>query len=195
MRRPLSFIPVVFIALGCGKDAPTYSGPPVAAINVDSPASSIIIGQMVQLTASMIDINGDAVTGAPLTWQSSSTTIASVDQIGRVTGRGEGAVRIRAISGNARDSVDLIVNTNTYDVFTPGEVFLPNILEIPVGATVRFNMFGGEGHDATFANVPGRPADIPVVLNQIVSRTFTVRGTFPYDCFVHPGMSGQIVVE
>jgi len=28
-----------------------------------------------------------------------------------------------------------------------------------------------------------------------VARTFSTKGVFPYDCTVHPGMSGQVEVK
>lgn len=179
----------------CGKSGPTYSGPPVASLSLSAPSTNVIIGKTLQLSVTMLDIYGASVTGAPVQWQSSATSIATVTQGGLVTGRAVGTARIRGSSGNGRDSVNITVGTNTFDVYTPGDVFSPTVLEVPVGATVRFHMFGEEGHDATFANVPGRPAHIPVVNNQIVPRQFNTSGTFPYDCNVHPGMSGAIIVE
>lgn len=83
------------------------------------------------------------------------------------------------------------------DVFTPGMIFTPTPLTISVGTTVRFNIFGDvvEGHDVTFRNTPGAPQSIPVTKQQTVSRTFNTRGTFNYDCFTHPGMSGTVIVQ
>ena len=43
--------------------------------------------------------------------------------------------------------------------------------------------------------VAGFPADINVVQNLVVARTFATRGTFSYTCTVHPGMDGEIVVQ
>lgn len=80
------------------------------------------------------------------------------------------------------------------DVFTPGNVFSPFNTVIPVGTTVRFNI-AGDQHNVIFGSVAGAPANVNVVQNVVVSRTFTTRGTFPYDCTVHPGMSGQVVVQ
>jgi plastocyanin len=81
------------------------------------------------------------------------------------------------------------------DVFTPGLVFSPFSITIVAGGSVRFHITGDD-HNVIFnPTVPGAPPDINVVKDQTVSRTFNTRGTFPYDCTVHPGMSGEIVVR
>ena len=82
----------------------------------------------------------------------------------------------------------------TAEVFTPGNTFSPFSTTIAVGASVRFNITGVP-HNVIFASVAGAPADINLVSNVVVTRTFNTRGTFPYDCTVHPGMSGQVVVQ
>ena len=85
----------------------------------------------------------------------------------------------------------------TVDVFTPGNVFSPYSSTIAVGGTVRFNIAGAaDGHNVIFdKSVTGAPADINLVVSAVVSRTFNTRGTFKYDCTVHPGMSGQVIVQ
>ena len=92
------------------------------------------------------------------------------------------------------DSVAPPTTTTTVDVFTPGNVFSPFSTVIPVGGSVRFNI-SGDQHNVIFGAVAGAPANVNVVQNVVVSRTFGTRGTFPYDCTVHPGMSGQVVVQ
>ncbi|HTE47914.1 MAG TPA: plastocyanin/azurin family copper-binding protein [Gemmatimonadaceae bacterium] len=87
----------------------------------------------------------------------------------------------------------------TVDVFTLSTAFSPNSIQIARGDTVRFNIVpssNGEGHDVTFKTAPaGAPANIPVTLNGVLTRVFKTSGTFHYDCFVHPGMSGDVVVQ
>ena len=39
------------------------------------------------------------------------------------------------------------------------------------------------------------PADVPTSTNAQVARQFNTAGTFPYECTVHPGMAGTIVVQ
>jgi plastocyanin len=84
---------------------------------------------------------------------------------------------------------------NGAEVFTPGNVFSPFNTTISLGGTVTF-VISGNAHNVIFAATPaGAPANINVVSNTSVARTFNTRGTFPYDCTVHPGMSGQVVVQ
>ncbi len=75
----------------------------------------------------------------------------------------------------------------------PGNAFSPFNTVIKVNGTVSFD-FPGDEHDVTFVAKAGAPASIPVTKSKVVTRTFTTAGVFPYDCKVHPGMSGQITV-
>ncbi|MDQ8165946.1 MAG: plastocyanin/azurin family copper-binding protein [Gemmatimonadota bacterium] len=85
--------------------------------------------------------------------------------------------------------------TTTVDVFTPGLVFSPAFLTVNVGTTVRWNITG-VAHDVTFAgSTAGTPQSIPVTTNAVISRTFNSKGSFPYDCRTHPGMSGSVTVQ
>lgn len=89
-------------------------------------------------------------------------------------------------------------SNKSYDVFALSNAFSPNIVQIAAGDTVRFNIVpasNGEGHDVTFDAKAGAPANITVTLTGIIARVFTTRGTFHYNCFVHPGMSGDVVVQ
>lgn len=55
--------------------------------------------------------------------------------------------------------------------------------------------FGAVPHNVTFAATPGRPADIAGFnTNTSIARTFTTTGTFAYECTIHPGMRGSVVV-
>lgn len=87
----------------------------------------------------------------------------------------------------------------TVDIFTPGDAFSPFTVTVGVGSTLRFNIAfapDGTGHDVIFAASPaGAPANINVVGDTIISRVFNTRGTFAYQCTVHPGMTGQVVVQ
>lgn len=86
------------------------------------------------------------------------------------------------------------VPTGTATVNTPGFSFSPFTTNINVGQTVIFDI-GAEPHNVIFGKGTGAPADIPVVSNRRISRTFNTAGTFPYDCTLHPGMSGTVVAR
>ena len=65
------------------------------AVIVDPPAATITVGATVQLTAIVLDANGDP-TGDAVNWASSNPGIAGVDVNGLVTGNAEGDATIVA---------------------------------------------------------------------------------------------------
>ena len=79
---------------------------------------------------------------------------------------------------------------------TPAERFTPGRINLTAGGTVTFD-FGSLPHQVFFNSaVAGAPADIPeATSNKTVTRTFPTPGTFVYNCRIHPGMSGTVVVE
>ena len=89
-------------------------------------------------------------------------------------------------------------SNKTYDVFTLSTTFSPNYVQITPGDTIRFTITpsqNGEGHDVTFDSKTGAPANIKVTLSGVFTRVFSTRGTFHYNCFVHPGMNGDVIVQ
>ncbi|MDF2771055.1 MAG: blue (type 1) copper domain protein [Geminicoccaceae bacterium] len=79
---------------------------------------------------------------------------------------------------------------------TPAERFTPGRVTLIAGGTVTF-AFGSLQHQVFFNQaLPGAPEDIPEpTANRALTRTFTTPGTFVYNCRIHPGMSGTVVVE
>jgi len=63
---------------------------PVASVTVSPASVSVLQGQTVQLTATLRDASGNPLTGRVITWQSSTSAIASVNGSGLVTGVGPG---------------------------------------------------------------------------------------------------------
>jgi len=77
---------------------------------------------------------------------------------------------------------------------TPAIAFNPSPARIAQGGTITF-AFGSVAHNVYFDAVAGAPADIPGNnASASVSRTFMSAGTYVYNCHIHPGMSGTIVV-
>ena len=79
-------------------------------------------------------------------------------------------------------------------VSMPGFSFVPFTTEIERGETVSFD-FPAELHNVIFQQRTGAPQDIQATSNRIVARRFDVVGDFPYDCTLHPGMSGLVTVR
>jgi len=54
--------------------------------------------------------------------------------------------------------------------------------------------FQATTHNVNFANVAGAPAGIAATASSGVQRLFATAGTFGYDCSLHPGMNGTVIV-
>lgn len=80
-------------------------------------------------------------------------------------------------------------------IATASITFNPATLTVTKGTTVTFT-FESVGHNVYFDAVTGAPANITDVLsNTSVTRTFNTAGSFGYECHVHSGMRGTIVVQ
>ena len=82
------------------------------------------------------------------------------------------------------------VNATSLNTFTPANV------AVGVGGTVTFT-FGDVAHNVFFDNSPAGAPDAIAGTNANMSatRTFTTAGTFEFDCHIHPGMKGTVVVS
>ena len=79
---------------------------------------------------------------------------------------------------------------------TPAEKFTPGQVTLTVGGTVTF-AFGALAHNVFFDNGPtGAPDNITEPsANKSVTLTFNTPGTYVYNCHLHPGMRGTVVVQ
>ena len=82
---------------------------------------------------------------------------------------------------------------NTVDA-TTSLTFTPATITVATGTTVTF-AFAGTTHNVTFAAVSGAPANIGDTMNANVTRTFSTAGTYSYQCTIHSGMNGTIIVQ
>jgi plastocyanin len=82
------------------------------------------------------------------------------------------------------------VQATTAERFTPGTVTLTR------GGTVTFD-FEALPHNVFFDNAPaGAPDNITAASSNVsVTRTFNTAGRFVYNCHIHPGMTGVVVVQ
>ena len=82
------------------------------------------------------------------------------------------------------------VNATSLNTFTPANV------AVGVGGTVTFT-FGDVAHNVFFDNSPAGAPDAITGANANMSqaRTFTTAGTYEFDCHIHPGMKGTVLVS
>jgi trimeric autotransporter adhesin len=91
----------------------TVTPAPVATVTVAPPSGPLVVGQTVTLSDTVKDAHGFVLTGRVVTWSSSNTSKATVDQnTGLVTGVDSGSTTITATSegkfGTATVTVDLV---------------------------------------------------------------------------------------
>lgn len=102
--------------------------PPISSISISTANDTLLVGETLQITATMRDQNNNVVTGRPATWTSSSPTVASVNSSGVVTGVGDGTTTITASADGKSASA-------TIRVFGPCSSLLAP--PIAVGQTVN----------------------------------------------------------
>ena len=84
---------------------------------------------------------------------------------------------------------------------TPGTVtlgassFSPSTVTIQTGGTVTWRNTSGVVHNVTFNPATGAPSNIGDHSSGDNTRTFGTAGTFGYQCTLHGGMTGSVVVQ
>ena len=115
--RLLAALATVVLVSGCGgADSATapepVSDPPRPTTITVSPFATELttLGATVQLTAEVRDQNARVMTGVTVTWRSSDTSVATVDQAGLVTAISTGTAAVTASAGPASASAGITVN-------------------------------------------------------------------------------------
>ena len=196
MKRSAVAVLVAFglSACGGGSDGPTGSSG-VASVRMITNAISLFPGQTEQLSATALDASGAAVATAPAaTWRSANTSVVTVTSAGVVTGVANGQTDVTATINGKAGATRVTVGRPplTARVLMPGLSFTPFTTTISRTGTVAYE-FPQLPHNVIFKTV-GSPSDILVTSNVTVSRQFNTAGSFAYDCTLHPGMSGEVVV-
>lgn len=111
---------------GAGCENPATPPPAVASVMVESPTSSLMVGDTARLTAEVRDASGGAISGRAVSWSSSSDAVVTVNARGTVTAVGPGTATVSATVEGKSDSVELTVTpvpgTLIVSVETAGEL-------------------------------------------------------------------------
>ena len=88
----------------------------VGAVVVSPDEATIEVGESQQFTAALFDLHGEPLTGPVVTWSSSDTDVATVDQNGLASGLDEGSTTITAASGPSAGSaiLNVIIPSNFF---------------------------------------------------------------------------------
>jgi hypothetical protein len=112
MKRVVSIALLCAAAIACG-DGPTEPSPTtVTSIVVTAPSQSLQVNESMTATARLINSKGEEVTTKTPTWSTSSATVATVDQTGRITAVGPGTATISARADKATGTFPLTVDVD-----------------------------------------------------------------------------------
>lgn len=102
------------------------------------------------------------------------------------------------LGGSPATFTTTAVNVAAVSVGGAATAFNPANVTIPLNGIVTWTWAAGNAlpHNVTFNPMAGMPANIPntVTPGTAVDRTFTVAGTFMYQCTNHLNMNGQVTV-
>lgn len=205
-RYVLSFSALAVVS-ACGGGGSGASGPTPTLASITVTPASMNLGTGFTQT---ITVTGTDTDGRPMAtlfgvrYTSRNTAVADVIPVGDVAGLSAGSTTIDVsitVGGVTKSgSVAVTVADGTlpvsHDVQAADALnaFFPRTVVVRRAGTVRWN-FSTVAHDVTFGAAAGAPPGIGLVSNTSVSRTFNVAGTFQYDCTVHSGMTGYVVVR
>ena len=177
----------------------------MTSVAVSGAPASLAPGATAQLTAEARDARQRPVAGVTgFTFASSDLSVAVVTPTGLVTAIAPGTVSLTSVvtqSGvTSNGAASLAVafaaaqpSTATVDA-TNQNVFTPSTVTVAAGGTVTWSI-ASVTHNVTFRAVTGAPTNISNTASSAASRTFATAGTFPYDCTIHSGMTGTVVVQ
>jgi uncharacterized protein YjdB len=116
-----------------GTSVITVTTVPVASVSVSPSSGNVPVGGTLQLTATPKDASGAPLQGRVVTWGSSNTAVATVDNTGLVTGVAAGSVTITATSEAQSGTSALTVAT----VPVASVSVSPTSGTVPVGGTLQ----------------------------------------------------------
>jgi uncharacterized protein YjdB len=113
--------------------------PAVATVQLTPSSADILVGDVLQLSATPRDADGNALTDRTITWSSSNPSVAAVSSSGSVSGVAQGSATITATSENVSATAALTVSPLAPDtvVVSPTSVSIQPRQTAQLTASVR----------------------------------------------------------
>jgi uncharacterized protein YjdB len=127
-------------------------------------------GQQIQYTAAVTNSAGNPLTGYTVTWKSSNTAVATVDQTGTVTALTFGTTAITATAGSALATVTVVVHNPTRNYVDNSTVaaYQFGTLKYP-WPTIGAGVTAADPGDTVFVRVGSGPYSETVDLNKQIT--------------------------
>jgi plastocyanin len=172
-----------------------------SAVQLLPAAASLVVGGVLQLSATPLDQAGVPMAGLPApVFTTTDAAVAAVSPAGLVSAAGPGTARIAARITNGgvthTDSTTLTITAPApgATITTPSLTFAPNLVTIQAGETVTWQ-FVEAVHNVTFLTPVPAGFDIPdQPIGAAVQRSFTSPGQYSYECTRHANMTGTVIV-
>lgn len=208
--RPASLTLLVLALAACGGGGGgggVVNPPPttkLGSITAQPGTIAVAAGSTSSIAASALDEAGAVISGATgFSFTSATPTIAEVSAAGSVLGISSGSTVVTV--SLARDGVTKTATVNvtvtgtlpqsaTVAASSTGTDFQPNRIAISAGGKVTFT-FGQIPHNVTFDATTGAPSNIANSQNTTFDRVFGTAGNFAYQCTLHGGMNGSVIVR
>ncbi len=208
LHRGFALLLLGVAACGGGGDSGTTPNPTPAqtlsTIRLGSTAVSLAAGNAAILAPVALDASGRTIAGAAgYVYTSSAPAVVEVQSSGAVLGIGAGSATVTVSltrDGVTATSAATVTVTGTLPAAATvvagnaDQTFAPATLVVARNANVTYT-FGALLHNVTFRSAAGAPANIPNSTNSSVARTFAQAGDFTFDCGLHAGMTGTVVVR
>ena len=198
---------VSLAAAGCGDggtDPDPNPTPTLASVRLVTSTFDVEAGETVTVVPQAIDTDGNVISGVTgYVYTSSDESVAEPRSAGSFLGvqAGSATLTVSLTRDGVTASADAAMTVTgalpsmaTVVAGNSSTDFTPAALVVALDAEVTYS-FGTLVHNVTYGSTPGAPANIPNTTNDDVARTFDTAGDFTYDCTIHPGMSGEVLVR
>jgi len=143
---------LLLVIAGCGGGSSDPGIPTEISLN-STDVTLDAVGQNAQLTASVLDQNGDPMPDASIDWESDDPGIVTVSSTGLLIGQSPGTAEVSATAGEVSATASVIVASNaSLEVFEGNGQTAPSGTAVPTAPAVRIR----DGADDPVAGVQVR---------------------------------------